>query len=220
MPHVLDLGLGLDEQDGAVGRAAVGTLPRRAVLLEHVAVSPEQGRVGAPAGEHPLARDAIAAVDRDGLALDAGAPGEHGIGGPEQAPRNLGLQVRGRHRAARTLPHAPCRAGVRAGDRLGHPGQLFQMQLVAAERARQQQPEHPRLVQRGDDIGGQRAPGLDPARCGTQRSSTPRARARASAPAPCRGAGSAPPTVDLCPPERSLLIFVSTLPDPPPRSGH
>ena len=124
----------------------------------------EQRRVGAAAGEGPFAGDPIAAGRGGCLALDAGTPGEDGIGRPKQAPRNLGLQAGGRHRAARSLAQAPGRARVRTGDHLDHLRQGLQVQLVAAKGTRQQQPKQPCLMQRRDDIGRERPPGLDPIR--------------------------------------------------------
>ena len=148
------------EQD-AHGRPTHPVQPQRAVFLLDEAMRAHPVGGAAAAREIPAAADAIAAGDGLGAMLVGRPPTDDGVRIAIDRARHIGLEIGADQGGAVADEDVP-------GDRRVVPGDLLdgrkihaRRHLLAADRARQQQPEEPRLVQRRQQVGGNAPRALD-----------------------------------------------------------
>ncbi len=161
LPIVEQLRLLGREQPGPQGRPGKIVEAQRAVGLDDRAVRPHPIRMAAAAGEIPAARHPVAARHRDPPAVVRRPPGAGRARVAEHDARRLRFEVGGEEPDAVGDRHAPA-------DRAVGPRQLSdrldigcRLDLVAADRARIEHPEEPRLVQRVEHRLGQPPVALD-----------------------------------------------------------
>jgi hypothetical protein len=106
------------------------------------------------AGKAPAAGGAVAAVDRNGLAVRTDRPpGENGARRRENLPRHGGRDIGRGHRAATGLHDAPGGRAVGLGELLDRLHEGCGIDLEAVARAWKQHAQQPRVVQRRQHLG-------------------------------------------------------------------
>ena len=128
-------------------RHAVGLEPRSAVGRNDRTMRAEPGRVPAAGGKGPYAGDPVAALAFDGADPGAGAPGQHRARVLEDRARYRQIEIGRRHGAAAGLTETPGRGRIGLGDGFDDVEERDRIGLDPVGRARQQQPEQPRVME-------------------------------------------------------------------------
>ena len=136
--------LGLGHQHRAHGRPAEAVEAQRAVGLDDVAVGADPGGLAVARREMPFAGDAIAAGRGDELVLVGRSPGDQAARIAVDRARRLERDEGRDQGRAVGHEHVPAQRAVVAGDLLDRRDIDPGLDLLAAQRARQQQAEQPR----------------------------------------------------------------------------
>jgi hypothetical protein len=137
------------KQPGAEGRSAKAVEPQRAVGLDDAAVRAHPARMTAAARKAPLPGHAISARRRLGDAVVGRTPGAGRTRGAENLARDLTVEIGRDERCAVGDRQAPANRAVMARRRLDHARIGDRIDLVTADRQRQQHAEQACVVQPG-----------------------------------------------------------------------
>ena len=167
----------LAEQQRARGRAAETVQPQRSIRLDDLAVRAHPVRLTAAAGEMPLAADLIAARDGPRLILIGRPPGDIVTRIRVDRPGGFQWNERGDKGRAVGDEQIPANRAVMAADLLDRAKIRPRLNLIAANRKRQQHACQPSLMDSGQNRFRNGLGALD--LVGRSRDCRPRSRARA-----------------------------------------